>query len=641
MYETGGSVAARPLVHDETVYIGSQDGFVYALDAENGDMRWKYDVGVNVLASVSASGRLVVMADSGGVIHALDRHSGKSVWLADYSDEKWADGISLSNVAAFVVSESGSVKALDIDTGVEMWTFEAGSEVNAGLTADGGSVFFTSRDTRIYSLDAKTGELRWKTELYAGSLFPPTAAQGLVVVSTEYISDSGLVYALDAKTGAHVWHLWTTGPLSGAARVSGDAAFFGSEDGYAYSVSIEDGSLNWRNEVGEGVLSTPSQEWKLVYIASEHALFALDKDTGDIVWEFEIAEGITSPAVVKGVRVYAGSSDGLVYALVGGFSDGYTHTPVAVEESLAEPQFEPLSKSELETLVNTSFQTSSPVLGTVSIYGPSGKVVEHRDRSELVIEIVENGYYLLTGRTLHQGGFDLVFLSTDDYYALADERGNPGLKQSIGWCCIRTETGLELIMRGGLSQDTAVTVTAHEVGHALQRIQNPTQMKWIQGSMNRAMLEAQAYTLEVALMRKIGEYLNMETARWPTGYLWGEYLDRWREALKASAETPQALVHYRGRLIMWQAVLHDPELKHLRRELERNGHVSADSLMDMYYKFIGLAPSEIDPYIESITQGNLSDDLNFIFGTVYKRVDHTRIEFPDLVLNVPGLVISP
>ena len=91
---------------------------------------------------------------------------------------------------------------------------------------------------------------------------------------------------------------------------------------------------------------------------------------------------------------------------------------------------------------------------------------------------------------------------------------------------------------------------------------------------------------------------------------------------------------------MWQAVLNDPELAHLKAELSRDGHVSADSLMDMYYKFVSLTPREIELYIESITSEALSDDLNRVIGTINKRTNHP-VEFENLVLNVLTLVIAP
>ena len=154
-----------------------------------------------------------------------------------------------------------------------------------------------------------------------------------------------------------------------------------------------------------------------------------------------------------------------------------------------------------------------------------------------------------------------------------------------------------------------------------------------------ALHEAEAFAFEVALARRIGEYADVETARLPTGYRWRGYLDQWRESFKESIDD-LTMEHDRGRLIMWLAVLHDPELADLRDELERDGYLSANSVYKMFLRFTRLTPSEVEPYIESITPERLGDDLNYFSGTVNKR-DGYVIEFPDLVLNVPTLAISP
>ena len=196
-------------------------------------------------------------------------------------------------------------------------------------------------------------------------------------------------------------------------------------------------------------------------------------------------------------------------------------------------------------------------------------------------------------------------------------------------------------MRGYEPQNSALSTTAHEAGHALQRLLNPAQSKARRDSLIGALLEAQAYAFEVALIRKIGEYAEVETAQAPSGYRWDLYLAGRRDDMRNSTQD-LSQEHARGRLIMWQAVLHDPDLAHLRRELERNGRLSSDSLMEMYYKFVSLTPSEIEPYIESIsTKAPLSDDLNYFAGVVRKRTDKTGIEYPDLVLNTLVLLTSP
>ena len=303
------------------------------------------------------------------------------------------------------------------------------------------------------------------------------------------------------------------------------------------------------------------------------------------------------------------------------------------------PEFTLLSPEELKQRLTEAFGSQQPVFASVAIFGPDGKTVQEIDGSDLVVEIFENGYYLLTGRTVQQDGWETRYLSVEDYNALAEERGDPALKRFIGWCCIRTDEGLALVMRADRPLDSATATTAHEAGHALQQLLNPVQDKVGGDTLGGALHEAEAYAFEVALARKIGEYAGIETARLPTGYRWRGYLDQWRESFKESLDD-LTMRHDRGRLIMWLAVLHDPELADLREELERDGYLSADSVYRMFLRFTRLTPSEVEPYVNSITPERLGDDLNYFSGTVNKRAGYV-IEFPDLVLNVPTLAISP
>lgn len=42
---SSGPVNARPTIVDGTVYFGSQDGYLYAIDPETGEEYWRYDAG--------------------------------------------------------------------------------------------------------------------------------------------------------------------------------------------------------------------------------------------------------------------------------------------------------------------------------------------------------------------------------------------------------------------------------------------------------------------------------------------------------------------------------------------------------------------------------------------------------------------
>jgi outer membrane protein assembly factor BamB len=44
-FQTNGPVQSSPAVAGDTVYLGSWDGYLYALDAANGELQWKLDLG--------------------------------------------------------------------------------------------------------------------------------------------------------------------------------------------------------------------------------------------------------------------------------------------------------------------------------------------------------------------------------------------------------------------------------------------------------------------------------------------------------------------------------------------------------------------------------------------------------------------
>ena len=582
-------------------------------------------------ANMAVSADVVLIGDYSGRIHAVSRDTGIPLWTTESTDATVRGSISTDENSVFVTLDDGRVIAVHLDDGSHLWEFKAGDIIIGGTTVSDGIVYVTSYDGWVYALDAASGETLWKTELSLGSSSTPLVVGDLVIVG----SWDERVYALDSRTGEHLWNFWAGGAIAGSVAASEDSLYFGANDGYLYAISLAGGALKWRYEVGGEFWGAPAVGDELVYVGADDGVaYALDSQTGTIVWQFQTGDEIDAPLTVSHNTVYAASDDGHIYALATGFPDGYVPASVAPSPL---PAFTPLTRDELIQLLAVSFGTERPVSQRVTTYGRDGNI--ERDGSAVIIEIFENGYYLLTGRTVQQDGWEARYYSVDDYNALADELEDPELKRFAGWCCIRTEDGLALIMRANNPLAASTAITAHEAGHALQRLINPVQSKVERVSLIGALREAEAYTFQVALTRKIGEYTRVETARWPSGYDWAPYLDSWRQALQDSVDD-LTQEHDRGRLIMWQAVLNDPELAHLREELTRDGHVSADSMMDMYRRFVKLTPSEVEPYVESITVESLSDDLNFIFGTVYKRTGFS-ISFPELVLNVPILVISP
>jgi hypothetical protein len=149
------------------VFFGCLDGCVYALDAAKGEQAWRFESGLRTgfsTAVLLAEGN-VFIANRGGVYYALSQKDGKVVWQRDL-------GVPLLMSSAY----------------------------------DDGKLFFGAMEMRVYALDAKTGEIAWKSETLYGGAFKdywPVVHKDYVLVRPARVSG--------AATGSAIE--WLNGPL--------------------------------------------------------------------------------------------------------------------------------------------------------------------------------------------------------------------------------------------------------------------------------------------------------------------------------------------------------------------------------------------------------------------------------------------
>ncbi len=75
-FHTGGQVNSSPAVVGATVFVGSTDGNLYALDRESGTQKWKFDTKSRVVSSPAVANGLVYFIAYDGNFYAVDSGSG-------------------------------------------------------------------------------------------------------------------------------------------------------------------------------------------------------------------------------------------------------------------------------------------------------------------------------------------------------------------------------------------------------------------------------------------------------------------------------------------------------------------------------------------------------------------------------------
>jgi len=278
-FPTGDKIVSSPVWAAGTLYFGSADGSLYAVDAASGRQRWA--------------------ARTGGPVPSTPAvHDGR----------------------VHVVSYDGRLHTLDAATGAPLWKF-----------ATAGERRFEARG--LHGSQPRTQTVADPYDVYLSS---PVVAQGLVVFG----SGDGHVYALDAQSGALRWKFRTGDVVHASPAVADGTVFVGSWDGRFYALDLATGAERWRFQAGldplmhnqQGFQSSAAVADGVVYVGCRDSnLYALDAKTGAERWRFPTGQSwvVGSPAVAGGRVVFATSDSSLVHIV-----EAASGKPIAEQQAL-------------------------------------------------------------------------------------------------------------------------------------------------------------------------------------------------------------------------------------------------------------------------------------------------------------------
>jgi outer membrane protein assembly factor BamB len=247
----------------ETVFVPSYGGWLFALDAQNGDLRWLVELDPMV-GGVAAAGDVLYVGTKESNLFAVDSASGTVNGTVALDGEIWATPALVDDGASIVVPTLGkTVYRLNGDLDVE-WQFDdAEGAFAATVTVADGLLFAGAYDSKLYALDVDTGEEQWAIE--ADNWF---WSQPVVEGDTVYAASlDGKVYAADRETGEARWpEPFDTGSeVRSALTVSGGALIVGARNGLVHKLALDDG--------------TPTGQPLQIGTKLESDLFAAEGDT--------------------------------------------------------------------------------------------------------------------------------------------------------------------------------------------------------------------------------------------------------------------------------------------------------------------------------------------------------------------------
>ncbi len=310
-FPIGSYIYSSPAVVNGVVYVGSNDGNLYALDAASGSKKWIYHTGASISSSPAVINGMVYVGSDNGNLYALDAASGSKKWFYQTGNDIFSSP-AVVNGMVYVGSWDGNLYALDAASGVKKWAFQTATGISSSPAVVNGVVYVGSDNGNLYAFDAASGRPKWVFHTEASISSSPAVANGVVYVGS---ADHNL-YALDAASATKKWTFPTGNYIESSPAVANGVVYVGSDDGSLYALDAASGTKKWFFPTGDNIYySSPTVANGVVYIGSaDHNLYALDTASGTKKWTFATGNNISSsPAVVNGV-VYVGSWDGNLYA---------------------------------------------------------------------------------------------------------------------------------------------------------------------------------------------------------------------------------------------------------------------------------------------------------------------------------------
>jgi outer membrane protein assembly factor BamB len=146
-------ITASPLYFNGTVYVGSQDGMIYALDASSGWRLWQARTNKPIISSPAVDGHQLVIGSADNQLYCIDVRTGREMWKYE-TEGQVTSSPAINKGIVYVGSVDGNVYAMDLSTGKPRWRFRSGGPITSSPIVVNDIVYIGSNDHSLYALPA-------------------------------------------------------------------------------------------------------------------------------------------------------------------------------------------------------------------------------------------------------------------------------------------------------------------------------------------------------------------------------------------------------------------------------------------------------------------------------------------------------
>lgn len=317
-----------------TVIVPSASGVVYAFNANNGRMLWKFDTHsptYGVVSSPCAYLNQIFIAGGNGKLFCLDMDGGQ-VWNMTVGSAFYSSSPSFLNGFLYIGADDGRLHAISTSNGVQAWSVPIGTEVRGSPILLDNEIIVTYKNSTASNGGVAAvsygGVLLWKT---VTGVSPASAALTSVGIAS-ITSTSMVMVALNGSV------LWTTSVgtsfAGGAPTTVNGTIYMVTNEATSRLLAISEAGQIYSTQPllpAQYALSAPTISDGVLYVGADNG-YVYAYNLNDVPFSFPgsmVKDGLT-------VHFDATASKGTLFEYLWNFGDGNTSTLSKVDHIYAK-----------------------------------------------------------------------------------------------------------------------------------------------------------------------------------------------------------------------------------------------------------------------------------------------------------------
>ncbi len=312
---------SNPLIDDERLYVGSDNGTMWALDQDDGAVLWSrvignHPKGKGIFSSPALYDGMLYFGGYDGNVYALDAETGAQRWLSFEADWVGSSPAIAPDLKTLFIGlefglwrKRGGIVALDIESGKTKWIFREMpclTHSSPLYIQEHQEVAIGSNDGCVYLFDALSGALKWtycpgilsEEEFNSGfssidikESLAYDAKRDLLIVANK----AGSVFFIDRAQGGLVHEFKAEFGFYSTPVIFERSVLVASLDKNLYCIDLDSFKERWRWYASARIFSTPVIIENSVFIGSNTGrMVELDPKTGSERSSLLLTERITN-----------------------------------------------------------------------------------------------------------------------------------------------------------------------------------------------------------------------------------------------------------------------------------------------------------------------------------------------------------